>query len=596
MRASVAVLLWYEVLMMNMKTLAQMPRAMWRRITQPTRVRATGGHVMWLAPAAIATNTRIDESATMSFSGMWCAVNKIADTFRTLPISVYRRLSDDTTERVTSSPVHTLLHRRPNDEMTPGRFKAFLYTGKLLYGNGYAEIERDNGGRPVALWPIHPTRVVVTRDDNGRVVYDIYGDGSVEPVRIQRENMFHILGYSRDGVVGESVMQYARESLGLAIGAERFAAQFLGNNATPSVVVKHPGQLPDEAVENFRRSWRQAYGATGERHGTMVLENGMDVESFGVDPDKAQLLETQQFSIANVSRWTNVPPHMLHALERATFNNIEHLGLEFVVYTLSPHAKDFEEEADLRLVASGEQDVFTKFNMSALLRGDTKTRGEFYREMRRIGIYSANDIRKLEDQNPIGPEGDVYIVEANMVNLEALQHSSETDPPADPPAGGTGDESVSDAPVEQGDDDDLRAIQADASRAVHDAMARILRKEIKAATAAAKRTLSKGDRDGWAAWCAKWYGSYEAESLEIVGPSMRVALRLHGTPTDDVDERIVDTVRRHLTSSKAQLIAVARDASDDPAAAVLERLQEWETSRQLLEKDHADGTHETTAD
>lgn len=108
---------------------------------------------------------------------------------------------------------------------------------------------------------------------------------------------------------------------------------------------------------------------------------------------------------------------MLADLERATFSNIEHQSIEFVVHTIRPWLVRWEQAIFKKLLSPAEQkEYFVEFLVDGLLRGDIKSRYEAYAVARQNGWMSANDIRELENMNPI-EGGDVYLVNGNMIPL-----------------------------------------------------------------------------------------------------------------------------------------------------------------------------------
>jgi HK97 family phage portal protein len=155
----------------------------------------------------------------------------------------------------------------------------------------------------------------------------------------------------------------------------------------------------------------------------------------------AEFLATRKFTVNEICRWFRVPPHKVADLERATFSNIEHQSIEVVTDTLMPWAVRLEQEANYKLVGQRNQGrVFTKINLLGLMRGDAKSRAEFYKVMREMGVFSVNDIRALEDMNPIGPEGDKRVMQSQYTTLDRIgEEPAVVAPPAAPAAAG-GDE------------------------------------------------------------------------------------------------------------------------------------------------------------
>jgi len=360
----------------------------------------------------------VDENTALNYSAVWSAVNIIAGAIGFLPLPVYRRVEDGK-EKAAEHPVHRLLHDRPNQLMTAQVFREALQAHVLTWGNGYAEIERSGAGKPIALWPITPDRVMIDQDliKKGVLVWNITNPDGPD-TKILDENMLRIPGLGFDGVLGYSVIEKARESLGLGMGAEQFGASFFGNGATIGTVLETDGVLSKEAQDRLKQAIKDKYTGTGNAHKTMILEQGLKLKNGGIPPKDAQYLETRKFQITDVARWFQIAPHMLGDLERATFSNIEHQGIDFVTWTLGKWLKRWEHECNYKLFSEAEQRTyFAEFLTAALLRGDTKSRYEAYALAITNGWMNRNEIRRIENMNTV--EGlDDFLTPMNMAGGE----------------------------------------------------------------------------------------------------------------------------------------------------------------------------------
>ncbi len=362
----------------------------------------------------------VDHDTAMQFSAVFRAVSYISATVAGLPWDVIRE-TETRTIRLVNHPVWGLLRNRPNFEMGAYSWREIMTAWALSWGNGYSEIEFDGAGRPVALWPITPDRVEVRRDyETEEIVYRIsnrYG-GSVElpPWRV-----FHLHGLGFDGLMGYSVISLAARAIGLGISAERCGEDLLANGAMSTGALKHPGKLSPEAKKRMREDFQTIMKGPGNRWNMPIFEEGMDWVDMMINPEDAQMLETRKFQVTDIARWFGLPPHKLQDLEKATFSNIEHQAIEVVNDALMPWVHRLEQEANFKLFTGRERGIRTKINIRGLLRGDDKSRAEYYKIMRELGIYSTNDILKLEDMDPIeGPAGDARIVQLNQTTLERL--------------------------------------------------------------------------------------------------------------------------------------------------------------------------------
>jgi HK97 family phage portal protein len=385
------------------------------------------------------TNSGIDvnERTALTFSAVFACVRVLSETLGVLKPFVYNRLEGGGKERVPEHPVYRLIHDDPNDEMIPSVWRQTTMGHICTWGNGYSEIERSNRGLPVALWPIEPHRVRVDRDSAGNLIYDVSNERGSNTT-FDYEDILHIPGLGYDGIKGYSPVRMAMEAIGLGKAAEVFGAKFFGNGANSGGTLEHPGEVGPKAQVNLRESFRLRNQGLGNAFDPMILEEGMKFNKWTIPPNEAQFLETRKFQKTEVASIYRVPPHMIADLERATFSNIEHQGIDFVVHTMMPWLVVWEEWMGKRLLTREERrsGLFVEFLVTGLLRGDSAARGTYYQTMRNMGVLNADDIRELENMNPLpNGQGKTYWVPLNMGDAanppdpNADKTTAKTDPP-----------------------------------------------------------------------------------------------------------------------------------------------------------------------
>lgn len=353
----------------------------------------------------------VTEATALGLSTVWACVDAISQDVAKLPLFVYRRLPDDTRERATDVTAYRILKTSPNTDMTAIDFRQCMTANCLLWGNAYAEIVRRNNGELVEFIPWHPSRTRPYRLATGEIFYEYrYQDG--RKIDVPARDMLHIKGMSGDGLVGRSVIQQAREAFGAVMATERFGATWFGNGSRPSGTLKHPGKLSDTGRENLRESWNRLHSGPTNANRVAILEEGLEFTPMSVPPDDAQFLQTRQFQVTDVCRWFRVPPSKIQDHSRSTFTNIEHIGIEWVTDTLMTWLIRWEQELN-RKIFPVESDLYAEHDVKSLLRGDNSSRATFYRELRNLGVLSANEIRRAENMNPI-EGGDGYWVPQNV--------------------------------------------------------------------------------------------------------------------------------------------------------------------------------------
>ena len=335
---------------------------------------------------------------------VYSCVGIISDAVSQLPLEVFRDGAGESIERDRLHPVYRLLNRRPNDRMTAFTFRNTAQHHTLLWGNGYAEIERTQGGVPTTLWPALPDRTWPDLMDDGSVLYHTTIDR--ETKTLESSDVLHIPALGFDGVVGYSPVALARQAIGLGLAMEEFAAKFFGDGAKSGVIFKHPGKLGPEAIKRIRESWAEQ-GGLGNSHGAKVVEEGMTVESITIPPEEAQFIEGRHLQIAEVARLYRIPLHMVQSHEKSTTwgSGVESLARGFVDYTLLPWLIRWEQEINEKMFTAREKDqgYHVRHDVSALLRGDSKSRSEYYTRAldSDTGWMLRNEVREKEEMNPV---------------------------------------------------------------------------------------------------------------------------------------------------------------------------------------------------
>ena len=365
---------------------------------------------------AAGSGKSVNARSAMQLTTVYACVRVIAETIASLPFAVYES-TDKGSEKATEHPLYRIIHDEPNSEMTSFVWRETMLTHLLLWGNSYSQIVRNGRGHVLGLYPLLPDYMEVDRDDNGKLTYT-YTTTKGEAVKLRPEDVLHIPGLGFDGIMGYSPIAMEKNAVGLGIAAEDYGGKFFSNGARPSGILTHPNNVKDPAA--LRESWNAAYGGTSNVGRVVVLEEGMHFEPLSLPNNEAQFLETRKFQVEEICRIFRVPPHMVGNLDRATFNNIENQSISFAVHTIRPWLVRIEQAMNRALFPEKEKGRFyVQFNLDGLMRGDYKSRMEGYAIARQNGWMSANDIRGLENMNPIDTEdgGDTYFCNGNMVPL-----------------------------------------------------------------------------------------------------------------------------------------------------------------------------------
>lgn len=379
----------------------------------------------------------IDEDTAMTYSAVYLSVKIISETLAALPSHVYTRKPGSRDKEIADRhPLQALL-AYPNSEMTGFNFLRTIISHAALRGNGYAFIGRDRSNRPGELWPITPDRVNKGRSrETGQIVYEISNGGSANDYYTD-DQMFHLAGLGFDGLTGYSVVALAKRSFALGMASEQFGASFYENGAQLGTVIEVPPEikLDEDGRDLLIKTFDEKHRGVKHHHRTALIDQGMKVHSLGIPQKDAQFIESRKFSITDVARWFNMPPHKLKDLERATFSNVEELNIDFVQDTCMPWVVNLEQTINWKLLGRNNTRQFVKLNLNGLLRGDAESRANYFNTMFQMGAYSINEIRAFEDANSIGSDGDKHFMQMNMTTIDKVgeEQPAPNPPPMEPP-------------------------------------------------------------------------------------------------------------------------------------------------------------------
>lgn len=375
--------------------------------------------------ASTESGTSVTPAGSLKLSAVWACVSLRSATISSLPLHL--RAPDKSL--ATDHPLYAVLHDSPNADMTASEFWEMQLASLDMWGNAYSLIERE-GRRVVALTPLRPERMTVRRTDSGAIKYLYREDG--KEVDYAEDRIFHLKGFTLDGLVGLSPLQYAAETVGGLMSANQAAAREFRNGLKVGGFLQTGAATltkdqRDRLAENLAR-----FGLPENAGKWMVLEAGMEPASsqgMKVNPADAQLLESRYFGIEEICRAFRVPPQLIGHTDKASSwaSSLENTNLGFLTYSLRPTLVRIEQAITKQLLAPEDRKDFRpKFSVEGLLRADSAARGSFYREMLQLGVFTINHVLDLEDL-PAVEGGDVRIVPMNMTTLDKLGEATPAD-------------------------------------------------------------------------------------------------------------------------------------------------------------------------
>jgi HK97 family phage portal protein len=354
----------------------------------------------------------IISSDPLQISWVYAATNLRASTISSLPLNLYRKLDDGDSEPANDHYISKLLRTGPykGNEMSIADWLHFGMLNFDLQGNAFYQIVRNVGGRVVELIPINSSVVTVNRV-GGELVYNVHG------VKMTANNILHIRNYSTDGLVGRSVVEFAKQSLLNTARLDSVSYRINANAVRPSATFTTDQALNEKQVAQLTAA------INGKKQGEpLVLSNGMkwDDRKISMSAEDSQFLQTLNYRATEICALFGVPAYKLGLTgERKPGSSVEQDNLDWVSTTIRPLCNRWEKAMNLRLLSDAEQEnYFFKFDLGSLLSGDQKTQAESYTKLVQTGVMTVNECRKKFGLPKIS-NGDTLLQPLNTNNVKA---------------------------------------------------------------------------------------------------------------------------------------------------------------------------------
>jgi HK97 family phage portal protein len=492
------------------------------------------------------SGVQINERTALTYVAVFAATRILSEALAMLPTKVFEGDEDSDDNRpATKHELYPRLRYEPNPEMTAATWKETGQGHLCLWGNHYSRIVFSNGGKPKYLLPLSPD----TKPERfaGQLLYTVPATGD----RFAPEEIVHVPGLGYNGIQGLSPIGLARETIAAGKAAELFGAAYWGNGTHVGGTLEFSGTLDAAQRAAARQTLAEMHTGVGNAHRSMILDRGGKYTPRSINANEAQFIETKVFSVRDIARLYRIPPHMLGDIEKASYNSIEQMSLEFLVYSLTPWLTKWEQELTRKLFGVGSG-FFVRFDTRGLQRADHTAKQAYYASGRQWGYLSANDIRRKEGDGPIA-NGDIYLQPTNM-------QPAGTPPPA--PAANAGDDA---ARANQDDRTAASAQLADCTflRGVfEDAFARMLKVE----TNALRRA---GDKAKTPDWQRDFYTSHETNMRSALTPASR-SLCAHLGKSDVDVEAVVAGLAETRHAADVDVAAAAAASAGDLMTRLLE--------------------------
>jgi HK97 family phage portal protein len=549
----------------------------------------------WYGPARRMTvaGVEVDESAALTYSACWAATRLLATSGSMIPLKLFRKLPGGGSEPASDSRRYYLVHDQINPDMTPMMFRSTRLAQQINWGNCFGEIEFARGGQAVAIHPIHPRRIPKDniKRDGGGIYYLVNNDDGTK-TRLEAWEVFHVPSpISDDGIWGLGVVEHARLTIGFGIATETQGAAYMGNSARPTVVIEG-GKFKDKTErEEYRRQWSEVYGGPANNAKPALMPPEAKLHTLAFSAEDSQFLQTRQHNVEEIARWYGVPPHLIGHLLRSTYNNIEHQSLEFVKYSLMPWLVLWEQELNRKLLSPEERrTLFFRHVVDGLERGDLTTRTQALKEQFFNGKITLNEWRALDDQNPIGPEGDLHFVQQAMIPLEIAAKG-----PQQPAATQTEPDEADEESEESPDEEEMAArmgktiemltavndrlaavestrhehIAAATLDVVEDVLRLMLERESRDATEAARQPSS------FLKWMDDFYAGHAKRMHLAMAKPLKACLVAAGAG-EAIDDKVAAAIGLHITAGREALLQAASVQADQFPKSVESCVSTWQ--------------------
>lgn len=368
----------------------------------------------------------VTAESALEVPAVWCAVNFISSTIASLPLQVFQKTEGgrDTADK---DPLYSILHDAPNEEWTSFAWRKYSMVNTLTRGRSLSFIERNKAGRVMNIWPLDTTKCTIERA-NGRKRY-VYTDADRKVIYAANEIIDVPFMLEADGVTHIDPISKLRGTVALALALESYARKFFANGGVPPLALHGPMKSPGSAARAAGDITSAIRDANAERRSVLIMPDGHELKSIGIDPDKSLMVEAQRFQVEQVARMFDIPPIFLQDLTHGTYSNTEQQDLHFVKHTLRQWLKAWEDEMNLKLFAPRQRSKFVEFNIDGLLRGDFASRMDGYSKGIQNAVYTPDEVRGFENL-PSRDHGDKLYIQGATVPLgtQPVTAAPEPDP------------------------------------------------------------------------------------------------------------------------------------------------------------------------
>lgn len=346
-------------------------------------------------------------SDSLEIAAVYACVSKIADTIASLEASVVRVGDDGSRQVISQHPVHKMISRSPNEYIGAYEFWQMIVSDALIHGKGYGYIDRTE----MNIYHI-PAAIMtyVVDPDTGKKWYSY--DGAPGP--IPADDMFEVAAFR-----GLNPTRIQLQNLSTAKSVQDFGSKFFENGGMLGGILSTKEHMSAEQIKQATDMWEREYMGRHNAHKIAILGGGFQYQPLSIPLEQMQFLEVKKYTTEEIARIYQVPPAMIGMEGNTAYSNYEQQVLQFQQGTILPWVRRIEMEVERKLL-SDDQRLQCSFNVDTLLRGDSKSRAEYYHTLLQDGVMSINEVRAKEGLGPVDG-GDDHHLQLNMIPLDRMQ-------------------------------------------------------------------------------------------------------------------------------------------------------------------------------
>lgn len=379
----------------------------------------------WLHNGRKSAGQNVTPETSMRISAVYASVSLLVRTIASLQVGLYRK-SGTIIEEVTDLPEAYAVTFEPHTFYDSYQWRAAAMLHLMLRGNHYSKLSFDRNGRVNEIRILHPDNVIPYIYED-KLYYRVTIDEQGRSYVLLPNEIIHLKLFGEDGIIGKSPLSYARETVGMALAANDYAAAMYENGGgVRGVIERAPMNMTGPQMDQLRNEFVKIMRDYRTSGSIGVLRGETKFTQIALSPKDAQFIESANLSTKDIARFFGVPLHLIGDLERSTNNNIEHQSIEFVMHTVRPLVKNWESELNRKVLRKSDRSsMFFRFNIDSLMRGDTAARAQYYQTMTNIGAMSLDEVRNMENLNPIADGyGQQHYMQLNMTTLQGINEKS----------------------------------------------------------------------------------------------------------------------------------------------------------------------------